>query len=60
MNEKLTIFYTDDDIDDLEFFKTVIKMISDDYAVVTYMDGNQLLHEIRQILLSSYSNVLYD
>lgn len=46
MNEKLTIFYTDDDIDDQEFFRTVIKMISDDYSVVTYMDGNQLLHAL--------------
>ncbi|MFC5625242.1 response regulator [Algoriphagus winogradskyi] len=46
MNEKLTIFYTDDDIDDLEFFKTIVNMITDDYAVVTHMDGNQLLHAL--------------
>lgn len=46
MNEKLTIFYTDDDIDDLEFFKSIVKMITDDYAVVTHMDGNQLLHAL--------------
>tara|TARA_R110002020_G_scaffold56676_7_gene156654 strand:- start:966 stop:1403 length:438 start_codon:yes stop_codon:yes gene_type:complete len=46
MNEKLTIFYTDDDIDDLEFFKSIVNMITDDYAVVTHMDGNQLLHAL--------------
>ncbi|WPR74147.1 response regulator [Algoriphagus sp. NG3] len=46
MNEKLTIFYTDDDIDDLEFFKTVVNMITEDYTVVTHMDGKQLLHAL--------------
>ncbi|SFU16071.1 Response regulator receiver domain-containing protein [Algoriphagus locisalis] len=46
MNEKLTIFYTDDDIDDLEFFKSIVKMITDDYAVVTHMNGDQLLYAL--------------
>ncbi|WP_339878487.1 response regulator [uncultured Algoriphagus sp.] len=46
MNEKLTIFYTDDDIDDLEFFKTIVNMITEDYAVVTHMDGHQLLQAL--------------
>ncbi|MCE7054495.1 response regulator [Algoriphagus sp. AGSA1] len=46
MNDKLTIFYTDDDIDDLEFFKTVVNMITEDYTVVTHMDGKQLLHAL--------------
>lgn len=46
MNEKLTIFYADDDIDDLEFFKLVIKRISDSYEVVTYLDGYELLEAL--------------
>ncbi|MBN3583609.1 response regulator [Algoriphagus aestuarii] len=46
MDDKLTIFYTDDDIDDLEFFKTIVKMITDKYAVVTHMNGKQLLHAL--------------
>lgn len=46
MTEKLTIFYADDDLDDLEFFKIVIKQIGGNYEVVTYADGVELLDAI--------------
>ena len=46
MTKKLTIFYADDDLDDLEFFKIVIKQIGGNYEVVTYADGVELLDAI--------------
>lgn len=46
MKDKLTIFYTDDDLDDLTFFKKVVQMISEEYIVITHMDGSQLLHAL--------------
>lgn len=46
MEEKLIIFYTDDDEDDLEFFKKAIQSINSDYTVMTYTNGNQLLNAL--------------
>lgn len=46
MNEKLTIFYADDDLDDLEFFKLIIKQIGGNYEVVTHADGVELMAAI--------------
>ncbi len=46
MIEKLTIFYADDDIDDLEFFRIIVKRISDTYEVLTYSDGYDLLEAL--------------
>lgn len=46
MNDKLTLFYTDDDPDDLEFFKIIVGKISAEYEVITHMDGPQLLHAL--------------
>ncbi len=46
MNEKLTIFYADDDLDDLEFFKLIIKQIGGNYEVVTHTDGVELMAAI--------------
>ncbi len=46
MTDKLTIFYTDDDLDDLEFFKKIVQMISEDYVVITHKDGDQLLYAL--------------
>tara|TARA_R110002072_G_scaffold140286_1_gene284359 strand:+ start:269936 stop:270376 length:441 start_codon:yes stop_codon:yes gene_type:complete len=43
MDGKMTIFYTDDDEDDLEFFKKVIRLIDESYSVITHLDGTQLL-----------------
>ena len=43
MNDKLNIFYADDDQDDLDFFKLVIRKISNQYEVITHMDGHQLM-----------------
>jgi len=46
MKDKLTIFYTDDDYDDLEFFKEIVSDINDTYEVVTQSDGFELLHAL--------------
>lgn len=43
MKDKLTIFYTDDDYDDLEFFKEIVSDINQDFDVVTQSDGFELL-----------------
>lgn len=43
MKNELTIFYTDDDQDDLEFFKEIIEDIDGDYNVVTQANAEQLL-----------------
>lgn len=46
MTDKLTIFYTDDDLDDLTFFKKIVHTISKEYEVITHMDGKRLLHAL--------------
>lgn len=46
MKSEVTIFYTDDDPEDLEFFKEIIDIIDADLSVVTYTNGLQLLHAL--------------
>jgi CheY-like chemotaxis protein len=46
MKDRLTIFYTDDDYDDLEFFKEIVNEFNQDYNVVTQSDGFELLHAL--------------
>ncbi|MFD2603579.1 response regulator [Flavobacterium suzhouense] len=43
MKSEFTIFYTDDDEDDLEFFTEIIDSININYTVVTQKNGQQLL-----------------
>ncbi|PZR07633.1 MAG: response regulator [Flavobacterium psychrophilum] len=43
MKSEFTIFYTDDDKDDLEFFTEIVDDINIDYNVVTQNNGQQLL-----------------
>ncbi|MEL1244338.1 response regulator [Flavobacterium sp. DGU11] len=43
MKSGLTIFYTDDDQDDLDFFKEIVDMIDAGVIVVTQKNGNQLI-----------------
>lgn len=45
MNE-MTIFYTDDDQDDLEFFKEIVDIIDSKYTVVTQNSAEALLHAL--------------
>jgi len=46
MKNDLTIFYTDDDQDDLEFFKEIVAEICSDYNVITQNNGLDLLHAL--------------
>jgi PleD family two-component response regulator len=46
MNSGLTIFYIDDDRDDLEFFKEIVDMIDDTVEVVTLRNGNDLMYAL--------------
>lgn len=46
MKKDLTIFYADDDPDDLEFFKEIVSEIGTHYNVVTQSNGAELLHAI--------------
>ncbi|PZX61289.1 CheY-like chemotaxis protein [Algoriphagus ratkowskyi] len=46
MKDKLTIFYTDDDEDDLDFFRKIIEVISEKYELITYTDGFQLIQAL--------------
>ncbi|AWH86022.1 response regulator [Flavobacterium album] len=46
MKSGFTIFYTDDDQDDLEFFKEIVDTIDADVSVVTQNNGSQLLHAL--------------
>lgn len=46
MKEDLTIFYTDDDIDDLDFFKDVACAIGDNITVYTQDRGDKLLQAL--------------
>lgn len=46
MNSGLTIFYTDDDRDDLEFFREIVDMIDDSVEVVTLRDGQELMNAL--------------
>lgn len=46
MKKDLTIFYTDDDQEDLDFFREIIDIIDADVNVVTQNNGQQLLHAL--------------
>ncbi len=46
MKSGLTIFYTDDDQDDLEFFKEIVDTIDADVSVITQSNGTQLLEAL--------------
>lgn len=46
MNTELTIFYTDDDAEDLEFFTEVTSQIGDHLNIVTQNNGKKLLHDL--------------
>lgn len=46
MKNEFTIFYTDDDQEDLDYFKEIIELIDDEYTVVTQQNGQQLLHTL--------------
>ena len=46
MKNECTIFYTDDDQDDLEFFMEIIETLDANINVVTQNSGNQLIHAL--------------
>lgn len=46
MRNPLTIFYADDDLDDLEFFKKIIQMNGEEYRLITHKNGDQLLQAL--------------
>lgn len=46
MTKKLTIFYTDDDKEDLDFFREATESIDQSIEVVTLGGSSQLLHVI--------------
>lgn len=46
MKNEFTIFYTDDDQEDLDYFKEIIELIDDEFTVVTQQNGTQLLHTL--------------
>jgi len=46
MNHEFTIFYTDDDQDDIEFFREIINSFGNGYSLVTQNNGDQLLHSL--------------
>lgn len=43
MKKELTIFYTDDDLDDLDFFRDIVDGLGQQYNVVTQNNGEQLI-----------------
>jgi CheY-like chemotaxis protein len=45
-NTPLTIFYTDDDVDDREFFKAALEDISSEAELTTQVSGNDLMHQL--------------
>lgn len=46
MKSELTIFYTDDDQEDLEFFREIVDSFDESWHVVTQNTGEQLLHDL--------------
>jgi CheY-like chemotaxis protein len=46
MKDEFTIFYTDDDQDDLEFFMEIVENINANVTVVTQKNGQQLLNAL--------------
>ncbi len=47
MNKSFTIFYADDDADDLDFFRDVTTAIDKNIELFTHENGNQLLVAVR-------------
>lgn len=47
MQSEFTIFYTDDDEEDLDFFKEIVNSIDSRHVVVTQQNGEQLLHALQ-------------
>lgn len=43
---KQNIFYADDDVDDLDFFREIVEEIGDDFRVFTKDNGNDLLNAL--------------
>ena len=43
---KYTIFYADDDLDDLEFFREIIENLDADVNLVTQQNGQEVLHAL--------------
>lgn len=46
MNKEFTIFYTDDDIDDLDFFTEVVGSMNNNIVLVTKNNGKKLLEAL--------------
>lgn len=46
MKNEFTIFYTDDDEEDLSFFMEIIELIDDEATVVTQKNGQELLRAL--------------
>ena len=42
--DEINIFYTDDDQDDIDFFKDAVDAAGKDVNVITHFDGGDLLH----------------
>lgn len=47
MKNELTIFYTDDDAEDLEFFTEVTTALGDHLNIVTQNNGQKLLNDLK-------------
>lgn len=47
MKNELTIFYTDDDAEDLEFFTEVTNTLGGHLNIVTQNNGQELLHDLK-------------
>jgi CheY-like chemotaxis protein len=47
MNDNFTIFYTDDDQDDVEYFTEAIRLLDKDLTLVTYDRGDSLLYALK-------------
>lgn len=46
MKADLTIFYTDDDPEDLDFFKEIVDIIDENVVVVTHKSGQELINAL--------------
>lgn len=46
MNNAITIFYTDDDQEDIDFFREIIDILDCNVRVVTQNTGQELLHAL--------------
>ena len=47
MKNEFTIFYTDDDAEDIEFFTEVTSAMGDHLNIVTQNNGKKLLHDLK-------------